>query len=231
MKSVKLRDDDKDVLKRNPILFDARGMRVKAGLLSKKWVRVLLFYVLPYVVINGIIFLLVCSRPRVNIDVLGTNNYISADVEFQVNSFLPLRVLNVTLESEPVEYVKSGNTYSLSITQNGTFMVEATSINGMQVREFVNIGLLDETAPNLDESSTEISSGVLSFVIKDNQAGVDYDSIYAVTDAGENLVPSEVDKTLGAISIETPIGISSLDLYYADMVGNEGSRHISLLAE
>lgn len=229
---MKLNKSDKRSHQRSsqlkPLLYDARGVRIKASPLSNKWVRALLFYVLPYIIINGIIFLLVCSSPSVNITVQETSDYVSSDVEFTVNSILPLRDLTVSLESEPLEYEKSGNTYTCNVSQNGTFMVQATAINGMQGREFVDVGILDDSAPSVDASSAEISGGVMTFLITDNQSGVDYDSIYLVTDSGERILPSQIDKTLGSVRAEIPGDVSFIDLYYADMVGNEGSAHVNV---
>lgn len=229
---MKPNKSDKYSLKKSsrtrPLLYDARGVRIKASPLSNKWVRALIFYVLPYIVINGIIFLLVCSSPSVTINVQETSDYVSSDVEFTVKSILPLRDLTVTLESEPLEYEKSGNTYTCNVSQNGTFMVQATSINGMLGREFVDVGLLDDSAPNVNASSAEITGGVLTFVITDNQSGVDYDSVYLVTDSGETILPSQIDKTLGSVSAEIPGDVNFIDLYYSDMVGNEGSAHINV---
>lgn len=215
--------------KSRQFLYDARGERVKPGLLSNKYIRALLFYVLPYIVINGIILILVCARPSVSINVQETTDFVSSEVDFTVNSILPIRGLDVSLESEPLEYEKSGNTYKATVYQNGTLMVHVTSINGMQVREFVDIGLLDTSSPTVDSGSADASGGVLRFSINDSQSGVNYDSIYAVSDLGENLRPSEIDETLGNVTIDIPQGTGSLDIYYADKVGNEGSSHINLI--
>lgn len=214
---------------KRPLLYDARGVRVKSSPLSNKWLRALLFYVLPYIVINGIILILVCSSPSVSIEVQDTADYMSSEVDFTIHSILPLREMTVTLESQPLEYERSGNTYFCLITQNGTFMVQAVAVNGMQVREFEDIAVLDDAAPSIDAETASVRNGTLTFYISDNQSGVDYDSIYAITDTGESLLPTEVDKTLGTVSIALPLGCSSVDLYYEDMVGNGGSGHIDLV--
>lgn len=223
-RSYRLSDDSR------PLLYDARGMRVKASPLSNKWIRALLFYVLPYLVINGIIFILVCSRPSITIDIGETTDYVSSEVAFTVHSILPLRDVNVTLESQPIQYTRSGNTYTCRIDQNGTFMVQVTSVNGMQRKEFEDIALLDSSAPSIDAQSATVNNGTLTFMVSDNQSGVDYDSVYAVTDQGEHLLPSEMDESQGIVTIDIPVDTLSLELYYADMVGNEGSGHIDLVS-
>ena len=210
------------------ILYDAHGTRVKGSPLSNKFVRFLLFGVLPYLVINGIILLLVCSTPKISIEVRDTNDYVSTDIVFNVHSLLPLKDMKVTMESSPVEYERSGQNYRCTVSQNGTFYVEATSVNGMMRAAYADVSMLDDTAPAVDEESANIDQGVLSFAISDTQSGVNFDSIYAVVNEEETVYPSEVDKTLGTVTIPLPSKVSSIELYFEDMVGNARSGHITV---
>lgn len=215
------------------ILYDARGVRVKSSPLSNKYLRILLFYVLPYLVINGIILLLVCSTPSITVKVNDTNDYLTADVEFTVKSLLPLKELNVSLESEEVAYERDGSSYSCTVNKNGTFTVEAKSLNGMSHSSFTDISMLDDTAPSVDESSINYSRGVMTFNINDTQSGVNYDSIYGTLDDGETIYPSDYDKELGLVTMKIPTMAESIDLHFEDMVGNarEGRISLSLSAE
>ncbi len=212
------------------LLFDARGEMVKASLLSNKYVRFLLFWVLPYIVINAIIFILVCSTPKAEITVGDTDDYVSANVTFTVKSLLPVSELEVTLESSPVEYTKNGSTYTCKITQNGTFAVRTSSINGMTNTSFTDISILDDTAPSVSESSAAVSDGLLTFSISDTQSGVDFSSIYGIINEDEEQVvyPSEVDRDLGIVSMEIPSDTETIDLYFSDMVGNARTGKITI---
>lgn len=210
------------------ILYDARGSRVKSSPLNNKYIRALLSWVLPYTVINGIIFMLVCSSPKVTIDVGDTNDYVSTQVKFTVHSLMPIKNLEVSLESSPVDYEKSGGTYICTVDQNGTFTVKATAFNGMQKTVFADVSTLDDTAPSVEEDSASISHGVLSFNIYDTQSGVDYDSIYGIVDGDERIKPFEVDKELGLVSMQLPVSAKVIELHFADMVGNERSGRITV---
>ena len=210
------------------ILYDAHGTRVKSSPLSNKLVRFLLFGLLPYLVINGIILLLVCSTPKISIEVKDTNDYVTSDVVFSVRSLLPLKEMKVTMESAPVEYEKDGSSYRCSVNQNGTFYVEATSVNGMMRAAYADVSMLDDTAPAVDEESAHIDQGSLRFNISDTQSGVNFDSIYAIVNEEQEVYPSEIDKTTGQVTIPLPSKVDSVELYFEDMVGNARSGHITV---
>lgn len=214
----------------NRIMYDARGNRIKSDPLSNKYIRVLLFYILPYLVINGIVLLLVCSSPRISVDVKDTDNYITTEVNFTVNSLLPIKELNVALESEPVEYTKSGKTYTCTVDKNGTFTVDAKSINGMTRSVYTDINILDDAAPSIDESSISYSRGELSFIIEDTLSGVNYAELSATADNGEEIKPSSTDTASGSVTMLLPKTAEHVDIHYEDMVGNAGTAKISLSA-
>lgn len=214
----------------NRIMYDARGNRIKSDPLSNKYIRVLLFYILPYLVINGIVLLLVCSSPRISVEVKDTDNYISTEVSFTVKSLLPIKELNVALESEPVEYTKSGKTYTCTVDKNGTFTVDAKALNGMSRSVYTDINLLDDAAPSIDESSISYSRGELSFIIEDTLSGVNYTELYATADDGEQIKPSSTDTASGAVTMLLPKTAEHVELHYEDMVGNAGTAKISLSA-
>ncbi len=210
------------------ILYDAHGTRVKGSLLTNKYIRFLLFFLLPYLVINGIILMLVCSSPHISVEVKDTNDYMTAEVDFTVRSLLPIKELKVSLESEPIEAEKTGSTYKCTVNQNGTFTIEATSLNGMLRSSYTDINILDDTAPSIDESSINISNGDLIFTISDTQSGVNYDSIYGVINDTETVYPSEIDKSLGFVTLPLPKNAESIELHFEDMVGNARSGRISV---
>lgn len=210
------------------LLYDARGERVKESILNKKIVRVLLFIILPYIVINGLIFILVCSTPKVEIKVGDTSDYVSADVDFTVKSILPIKELEVTMESTNLDYTKDGSNYSCKATSNGTIQVRAKAVNGMTKMEFADVGILDDMAPSVDEQSASISQGILSFALSDTQSGVDFDSVYGVLDNGDRVEPETIDRELGMVSLKLPNDSEYVDLYFSDMVGNSRQGRITI---
>ncbi|MDO4962370.1 MAG: hypothetical protein Q4E57_11080 [Eubacteriales bacterium] len=216
---------------RKRILYDAHGTRVKGSIFSNKYVKFLLFYVIPYFVINGIILLLVCSTPSISVELKDTNNYITTEAVFTVKSILPIKELNVSLESEPIEYEKSGSSYKCTVSKNGTLFIEAKALNGMARSNYTDVGILDDTAPSVDESSINISRGDLSFTISDTQSGVNYDSIIGIINDSEEIRPADYDKNTGYVTFKIPKMTDSIELRFEDMVGNARSGRISLTTE
>lgn len=199
------------------ILYDARGTRIKNKGLAG-WQRALLFYVLPYVVVNGLIFLLVTATPKVSLKVNDTVNYRTTQVEFTVKSLLPLKSLSASMESEPINFEKNGSTYRAEVSHNGNFYVETTALNGMRTSSFVSVNVLDDTPPSIDESSCKIEQGDLSFVITDVESGVNFDAIYGIYAGNKEVRPTHIDKETGAVTI--PMYTDSIELHFEDMVGN-----------
>jgi len=210
-------------------LYDARGTRVKKSKVPQEFLRTLLFFVLPYLVINGIILALVTSTPRITIEIGQTDDYQSVTANFKIISLLPLEETIVTLESESLPYTKDGSSYTALITRNGTFYVEATSKNGMKSSKFCDISILDDTPPTIDDSSCHIEEGVLSFNVADTQSGVNWSQVYATTPDGTRVVPSKIDKTTGTVHM--PMDVDTLELHVADMVGNEHTATVTATTE
>lgn len=212
----------------NQIMYDARGNRIKSDPYSNKYVRFLLIYALPYLVINGIILMLVCSQPKITVNVKDTDDYVQTEIDFTVKSLLPVKELKVSLESEPVEYEKSGSSYKCMVDKNGTFTVEAKSLNGMVCSVYTDVNQIDDSAPSIDESSIEYSRGELSFTISDALSGVNYDSLYGELDNGERIDPHSYDATTGSVTMLLPKTEDAVVLHYEDMVGNAGEGRVTL---
>ena len=201
------------------ILYDANGVRIKQSRFPLKLKRALLFYVLPYIVINAIIFFLVTATPKVDMSVGDTSDYRTTQVEFKVDSMLPISEMTVQMESQPIEYTEVGrNHFVCDVSANGMLYVTVKSINGMQTNNYVSVSILDDTAPSIDEESCVISRGELTFVIEDSQSGVDYDSIYGIYDGNKEVKPTKMDTATGTVTI--PMYSDSIELHFEDMVGN-----------
>lgn len=207
------------------ILYDARGVRVKKSWLSSEFAKTLLFFVIPYIVINSIVFLLVTASPKIEITISETNDYKTAKASFTISSLLPLKETTVTLESEQVEFEKDGSTYTALITKNGTFYVEATSVNGMRSTSYADVSLLDDTPPTIDDNSCHIEEGILIFTVSDSQSGVNWKQIYGLDADGNRVTPDSVDQKAGTVLI--PMTTDSLELHVPDMVGNERTASIT----
>jgi len=213
------------------ILYDARGVRVKKSWLSSDFAKTLVFFVIPYLIINSIIFLLVTSTPKIEITLSGTDDYKTATAAFTISSLLPLKETIVTIESEEIEYEKTGSSYTAVVTKNGTFYVEATSINGMRSTAYTDVSILDDTPPTIDDGSCHIEDGTLSFTVSDSQSGINWKQIYAVDAEGNKITPApeDIDQKTGTVSI--PMTTDYLELHIPDMAGNERTASITATLE
>ena len=211
------------------ILYDARGVRVKKSRLSNEFLRTLLFFVLPYIILNAIVFIIVTASPKIEVTIGSTNNYESVPASFTVSCLLPVKEISVTVDSEPVEYEKSGSTYKAEVRKNGTFYVEATAVNGMHAVGYADVSALDDMPPAVNEASCHIEGGILTFTVSDTQSGMDWSSVYAITESGTRVEPSSIDKTSGTVAIQ--MLEDKMDIHFKDLVGNERTASITATTE
>jgi len=210
-------------------LYDARGTRVKKPKkVSKEFLQTLLIFAI-YLIVNGTILAIVTATPKIKIEIDQTDDYQSVTAHFKINSLLPLENMVVTMESEELPYVKSGNNYTALITRNGTFYVEATAVNGMKASEYSDVSVLDDTPPTIDDSSCHIEEGILTFDVADTQSGINWSQVYALAPDGTRVIPKKIDKTTGTVSM--PMDVDTLELHVSDMVGNERTATVTATTE
>lgn len=185
----------------------------KNGFLS-----VLLFYVLPFIVINGLIFFLVTSRPKGEITIGESSDYISTTMEFKIKSLLPVNSMEVSLNGSPVEITKTGlKTYSAVLKSNGTLTVKLTCFNKMKTVIDEQVDVLDDTPPVIKDKVVE--NGILSFRLEDSQSGVDYSSISACDEDNQDIAPMSIDRSTGRVTFE--LIKDNLNITAKDNIGNE----------
>lgn len=180
--------------------------------------NLLLFYILPFIVFNGILFFLVTSRPNFDIEVGDTTDYQTTVVTISQKSLLPVTEMTTSMDGEALELQKVGSRqYAVSIHKNGALEVTMKNFNGMQRTVYEHINILDDAPPTVNDSSVE--EGILTVTFEDSQSGLDYDSIYAVNSMNEDLYPIAVDKvTNSATFAMDPDG---LVVHASDLSGNE----------
>jgi len=185
----------------------------KSGFLS-----VLLFYVLPFIVINGIIFLLVTARPKAEITIGESSDFISTTMELKVKSLLPIKTMEVSLDSTPIELTKTGgSTYKTTLKNNGTLEVKLTGFNKMKSVSYETVNVLDDTPPDVKDKV--LDNGILSFRLEDTQSGVDYSSITASDEDNADILPLSIDRSTGLVTFE--IKKENITITAKDKIGNE----------
>lgn len=185
----------------------------KHGFLS-----VLLFYVLPFILINGLIFFVVTEKPKGDISIGESSDYISTTMELKISSLLPLKSMEVTLDGNPVEITKSGSKiYTANLKNNGALEVKLTGFNKMRTVFGEQVNVLDDTPPVIKDKM--FKEGILSFRLDDSQSGVDYSSVTAYNEDKPEILPLSIDRSTGLIMFE--IKKENLTISAKDKIGNE----------
>lgn len=188
--------------------------------------RNLVFYVLPFVVVNLILFTLITASPKIELTIGETTDYKTVDISFRVRSILPIREMTVTLESQPVEVERSDGAYRATLDSNGTLEIYAEGWNGMSVRDNEHIAVLDDAAPVIDQEDYVLEDGHLEFLVSDSQSGVDFSSIYGTEADGQNVRPASYSKDTGRVVFE--MEGSDVTVFVSDLAGNISQAAFSI---
>ena len=182
------------------------------------FMTVLLFYVLPFIVVNSIIFILVTAAPKGDLTIGEADNFTTTTMELKIKSLFPIKAMTVTLDGNEVELTKTASkTYTAVLGSNGTVKVSLTAFNGMKNVFSEQVNILDDTPPDIKDSIIE--DGVLSFRLEDTQSGVNYDTIYAYDDDTPEIPPLSIDRSTGIITFD--MQKENLTICVKDQVGNE----------
>ena len=210
----------------------SRSNRGKAGSPYRRdsgksgFLTVILFYVLPFLVINGLIFFLVTVKPKGEIIIEESSDYISTTIELKIKSYLPLKDMEVTLDGTPVEVTKTGSRiYTAVLTSNGSLEARLTSFNGMKTVVNEPVDVLDDTPPAVKDNV--FKDGVLSFRLEDTQSGVDFSSITGSDENDPQILPLSIDRSTGLITFE--MDKENIAVIAKDMIGNE--LHVTFTPE
>ena len=192
------------------------GYRRDAG--KNGFLKVLLFYVLPFIVVNGLIFFLVTAKPKGEITIGESSNYTSTDMELKIKSLLPVKQMEAAIDGAPIEMKKSGpRTYTAVLTNNGVLEVKLISFNKMKTVIYEQVDVLDDTPPAIKDYVNE--NGILTFRLEDSQSGVDFSSIYGSDEDNPEISPLAIDRSTGSVTFE--LKKDNLIITAKDMIGNE----------
>lgn len=202
---------------RNPRRTSTPRYGYKTPKKQDDFLHILLFYIIPFIVFNGLLFFLLTAKPKVAITIGTTKDYKTTSVSITVKSLLPIKSMVTTQESAPLELEETGRgTYTAIIDKNGVIEVTVACINGMITVSYEPVDILDELPPSIGEDFI-IEDNILTFTIEDSQSGVDFTSISATTSMGTPVSPT-IDKINNKVSFE--IDATGLTVYAADMCGN-----------
>ncbi len=194
----------------------------RTGRHSKKqpgeWSRILLFYVLPFLIFNGILLYCVIAKPKISVTVADTNDYLSTEVSLTVKSRFPTKSVTMVMDGEELTLEKGRQrTYTTTVYKNGSIEARVVNLNGMPTSVFEHVNVLDDNPPTFEQA--DIQDGIVTLSLSDSQSGVNFDSIYAVNSDGQKIAPLTVDRSSNTLSYEMdPAG---LYVYAQDKAGNE----------
>lgn len=183
-----------------------------------EWTEVFLFYLLPFLLFNGILFVLVAAKPQITIKVDNTKDYKTTTASITVKSLFPIKEFSSSQEGTPLllTETKKGQ-YTADIVRNGVIEIYAKGLNGMAVTKYEHVNILDDVAPLVGETYS-IQDGILSMSLEDSQSGVDFQSVFAATPSGQTLVPLSADRQTGVLTF--PMEEEFLVIYASDLAGN-----------
>lgn len=182
------------------------------------WLQVLLFYVLPFLVFNGILLVCVIAKPKVHITVSDTNDYLSTNAAITIESWFPTKSIKMVMDGEELKLEKGKKrTYTATIYKNGSIEASVVNWNGMSTSVFEHVNVLDDLPPAF--SHAEITDGIVTLTLSDSQSGINFDSIYAVNSDGVRIKPLTADRNKNTLTYE--MIPSGLFVYAQDKAGNE----------
>ena len=185
---------------------------------EKKPGNVFLFYVIPFLLLNLLIFLWVTLRPRFKLHIEESPDFRSAEIELEMHPRLPLAAFDVKLDDAPLNLENlGGGHYKTSVDKNGTLEVTVRYINGMSRTQYEHIGSVDDQPPLI--SGEELDGNMLTVSFDDAQSGVDYDSIYGMDAAEERVLPRSIDDVAHTAVFQ--ITTDRLEIHASDKLGHE----------
>lgn len=200
---------------------------------NSEWLHLLLFYVLPLIVVNSIIFFAVIAKPKMSITINDTPNYVTTTATISIDSFFPTKSIEIYMDQEPIVFTKeSSRTYLAVIENNGVLESTVTNLNGMATTVFETINILDDIPPTLENvgiDEDDSDQNIVTISVTDSQSGVNYDSIYGVDVDGTRIEPINIDKSGSTVSFS--MDTTSLSVFVQDNAGNESQGNFNQKSE
>jgi hypothetical protein len=135
-----------------------------------------------------------------------------------ISAILPIEHVTAVIGNTYQQVSKENDgTYVIHPATNGEMTVDVTLISRQYKEETISVTDVDETIPEVTDKY--MKDGMVHLFVKDDGSGIDYDSIYAITDSSETVLPSTIDKDTGEVTFPKPDG--SYNVYISDNNGNQ----------
>ena len=193
---------------------------------EKKPGNVVLFYIIPFLLINLLISFLVTLRPKFKLHIEESSDFRTAEIQVEMHPRLPLAAFEVKLDDTPLNLENlGGGHYKASVDKNGTLEVTVRYINGMHRTQYEHIGSVDDQPPLI--SGDELDGNMLTVSFDDPQSGINYDSIYAMDADEERVLPSSIDESENKAVFQ--VLTSRLEVHVSDKLGHEAVANFTEL--
>lgn len=184
-------------------------------------------FLVPFVLINGIIFFLFIQTPKIQVIDQDSKDYEENKIKFSVNCILPLTDIKTYYQESEIAYSKLGNIYMIDAENNGTYQIKVTALNRANANSIVDVENQDNVPPTIDLDSAVVTGNTLIVSIHDNQTGVNYDKLHATLENGTVLAPSYVDKASGTVQFQITEGKKIL-IHVEDTLGNSSETSFTI---
>lgn len=191
-----------------------------------------LFYILPFIIFNGLLFYCVTSTPKVSLDIRDTNDYLTAEASMTIDSWFPTKSISVNMDGEELEMTKGKRrTYTIPVVRNGVLEAKVVNLNGMSTTVFRHVNILDDNPPAFENATLE--DGILTLRVSDSQSLINPDSIYATDSAEQHRNPVSVERIENTADnttnyeVQFEMDLQGLHVYIQDKAGNEARRTFS----
>lgn len=190
------------------------------------FLRIVFGFIVPFIVINGLIYFVYTAHPTINIvendNVLDENG--NANISFTIDCPIPLSgVIAYRVEEDnsinEIPYTKLGDKYNINISENGTYIITAKSINNSVSKTSTYIDTLDNNPPSINMENAILIGKSITFEISDDQSGINYDNLYSIDDSGRIEHPQSLDESSGTVTFRFE-NTSKLTIHVEDKSGN-----------
>lgn len=184
-------------------------------------------FLIPYILINGIIFFLFIQTPKIHVVEQDSKDYEENKIKFSVNCLLPVTDVKTYYQESEIAYSKLGNVYIINADNNGAYKINVTALNNSTANSIIEIDTQDSVPPTIDLDSAVITGNTLIISVRDNQSGINYDNLYATLENGTRLSPTYIDKSSGTVQFQITEG-KKVIVHVEDDFGNHSDTSFTI---
>lgn len=184
-------------------------------------------FLIPYLVINGIILFFFIQTPTINVVNMDSPNYEKDKIKFSIDCALPLLDIKTLFQDKEVPYSKLGDTYVVDVSDNGTYQIKVVALNKSAANSYVEVEAQDTLAPSIDIDNAIVAGNTLIISVYDDQSGINYDNLYATLSDGSKISPAYVDQASGTVQFQIE-NEQKIVIHVEDELGNHSETSFNI---